>query len=200
MCASKIGSSAAARTPGTPRTRRSARVFSMGHCSRARDALPVRYMVSMANTARVVVVTGGSGALGQAITQRFLGEGAVVCIPWVVDKERERLEKSVDEATRRRLHLERCDVADDAAMERFVAGIVAMHGSLDVLVGAVGGFAMGELVQTDRAQWDAMLTLNLTTQYVAARAVLPHMLTAGSGRIVSVASRAVLTPTGGLIA
>src|SRR5438045_3995280 len=131
MCASKIGSSAAARSPGKASTRRSVSVFGMGHCSRARRAVTVRYNVSMANTSRVVVVTGGSGALGQAITQRFLGEGAVVCIPWVVDKERDRLEKSVDAATRRRLHLEHVDVADDAAMERFVAGIVAMHGSLD---------------------------------------------------------------------
>ena len=59
---------------------------------------------------------------------------------------------------------------------------------------------MGELVQTDRALWDRMLMLNLTTQYVAARAVLPHMLTVGSGRIVSVASRAVVPPSGGFIA
>jgi NAD(P)-dependent dehydrogenase (short-subunit alcohol dehydrogenase family) len=154
----------------------------------------------MANSKRVVIVTGGSGALGQAVTQRFLAEGSVVCVPWVVDREREQLEASVDAATRPRLHLERCDVADDAAMERFVAGIVAIHGTVDVLVGAVGGFAMGDLVQTSRAQWDAMLTLNLTTQYVAARAVLPHMLAAGSGRIVSVASRAVVPPGGGMIA
>ena len=154
----------------------------------------------MAHSERVVVVTGGSGALGQAIAQTFLRGGDVVAIPWVVDKERERLEASVDATTRKRLHLERCDVADDTAMERFVAGLLAIHGRLDVLVSAVGGFAMGDLVQTTRAQWDAMLTLNLTTQYVAAHAVLPHMLAAGAGRIVAVASRAVLTPAAGLIA
>jgi NAD(P)-dependent dehydrogenase (short-subunit alcohol dehydrogenase family) len=154
----------------------------------------------MTNDKRVVIVTGGSGALGQAVTQRFLAEGAVVCVPWVVDQERERLAASVDAAGRRRLHLERCDVADDAAMERLVAGTAAAHGRVDVLVGAVGGFSMGELVQTERAQWDAMLTLNLTTQYVAARAVLPRMLAAGAGRIVAVASRAVVPPTGGMIA
>jgi NAD(P)-dependent dehydrogenase (short-subunit alcohol dehydrogenase family) len=45
-----------------------------------------------------------------------------------------------------------------------------------------------------------MLTLNLTSAYVAARAVLPHMLTAGSGRIVAVASRAVVPPAAGVIA
>jgi NAD(P)-dependent dehydrogenase (short-subunit alcohol dehydrogenase family) len=152
------------------------------------------------SVARVVVVTGGSGALGQAITQRFLAEGAEVCVPWIVDQERERLEASVPRDTRGRLHLERCDVIDDTAVHRLVNGLVERHRRLDVLVSAVGGFAMGELVQTDRALWDRMLTLNLTSTYVAARAALPHMLTAGSGRIVAVASRAVVPPTGGFIA
>jgi NAD(P)-dependent dehydrogenase (short-subunit alcohol dehydrogenase family) len=148
----------------------------------------------------VVIVTGGSGALGQAITHRFLADGATVCVPWVVERERERLEASVDAATRPRLLLERVDVGDDAAMKQLVDGIVGRQRRLDVLVSAVGGFAMGELVQTDRAQWDSMIALNLTTQYVAARAVLPHMLAAGSGRIVAVASRAVMPPSGGFIA
>ena len=148
---------------------------------------------------RIVLVTGGSGALGQAITRRFLDAGDTVCVPWIVDKERERLEKSVGGETRARLLLERCDVGDDAAMERLVGDVVQRHRKLDVLVSAVGGFAMGDLEHTDRALWDQMLALNLTTQYVAAHAVLPHMLAAGSGRIVAVASRAVVPPSGGFI-
>lgn len=150
--------------------------------------------------ARLVVVTGGSGALGQAITQRFLAEGATVCVPWIVDQERERLERSVPGDARARLLLERCDVSDDAAVQRLIDALVERHRRLDVVVSAVGGFAMGELVQTDRKLWDTMLTLNLTTTYVAARAALPHMLTAGSGRLVAVASRAVVPPAGGFIA
>jgi NAD(P)-dependent dehydrogenase (short-subunit alcohol dehydrogenase family) len=152
------------------------------------------------SVARVVIVTGGSGALGQAITRRFLDEGATVWVPWIVDQERERLDRSVQDGARSRLVLEHCDLTDDAAVERLVAGLVERHRRLDVVVSAVGGFAMGELVQTDRTLWDTMLTLNLTTTYVAARAALPHMLTAGSGRIVAVASRAVVPPAGGFIA
>jgi len=149
---------------------------------------------------RVVLVTGGTGALGTAITRRFLGEGAVVCVPWIVEHERERLEASVQAAARPRLMLERCDVADDAAMARLAESLTARHRRIDVLVSAVGGFAMGDLVHTDRTLWDSMLTLNLTTAYVAARAVVPAMLSAGGGRIVAVASRAVVPPAGGFIA
>ncbi|HEV8585481.1 MAG TPA: SDR family NAD(P)-dependent oxidoreductase [Methylomirabilota bacterium] len=149
---------------------------------------------------RVALVTGGSGALGQAITQRFLREGAVVCVPYIVDKERARLEASVSGEAKARLVLERCDVADDAAMAGLAGSLRARHGRIDVLVSAVGGFAMGDLVHTDRATWDTQLTLNLTTAYVAAHAVVPAMLEAGAGRVVAVASRAVVPPAGGFIA
>jgi NAD(P)-dependent dehydrogenase (short-subunit alcohol dehydrogenase family) len=149
---------------------------------------------------RVALVTGGSGALGQAITHRFLRDGLVVCVPWIVERERERLQASVDAPARTRLMLERCDVGDDAAMAALAARTLDRHGRIDVLVTAVGGFAMGGLTDTDRATWDGQLALNLTTTYVACRAVLPAMLKAGSGRIVAVASRAVVPPAGGFIA
>jgi NAD(P)-dependent dehydrogenase (short-subunit alcohol dehydrogenase family) len=149
---------------------------------------------------RVALVTGGSGALGTAITRRFLADGDVVCVPWIVEHEHERLQASVDAATRPRLMLERCDVGQESAMAGLVGRTLERHGRIDVLVTAVGGFAMGGLVETDRATWDAQLGLNLTTTYVASRAVLPAMLSAGAGRIVAVASRAVLPPAGGFIA
>jgi NAD(P)-dependent dehydrogenase (short-subunit alcohol dehydrogenase family) len=147
-----------------------------------------------------VLVTGGSGALGSAITRRLLAEGAVVCVPWIVEAERQRLEASVDGAARPRLMVERCDVGDDAAMGALVARVRERHGRIDVLVTAVGGFAMGGLVDTDRATWDAQMHLNLTTAYVACRAVVPGMLAAGGGRVVAIASRAVVPPAGGFIA
>ena len=148
---------------------------------------------------RVALVTGGSGALGQAIVHRFLHEGDIVCVPWIVESERERLQASVDAAARARLTLERCDVSDEAAMARLTAALVERHRRLDVLVTGVGGFAGGRLVETDRATWDTMLALNLTTAFTAARAALPHMIAAGGGRVVMIASRAVVPPAGGFI-
>ena len=82
---------------------------------------------------RTVLVTGGSGALGQAITRRFLDAGDTVCVPWIVDKERQRLEQSVSGETRARLLLERCDVGDDAAMAQLVTSVVDRSRGLDVL-------------------------------------------------------------------
>ena len=129
---------------------------------------------------RVALVTGGSGALGQAITHRFLADGAVVCVPWIVEHERERLQASVDAPARSRLILERCDVGSDTAMAALATRTLERHGRIDVLVTAVGGFAMGGLVETDRATWDAQIGLNLTTTYVASRALPRRLLLAPS--------------------
>ena len=150
--------------------------------------------------ARVALVTGGTGALGSAIVRRLLADTAVVAAPYVVAEERARLLASVPDALRGRVESEPCDVTDGAAMEALVASLTARHGRVDVLVTAVGGFAGGGLLQTDRATWDRMLALNLTSAFVAARAVVPRMVAAGHGRVVVLGSRAVVPPGPGVIA
>ncbi len=149
---------------------------------------------------RVALVTGGTGALGQAVTRRLLADGATVYLPWVVEEEQRRLLAAVAPPEAARLFAERCDVTDEAALARLVAGAGARHGAIGVLVALVGGFAGGALVETDRATWDRMIALNLTSAYAAARAVVPRMVAAGRGRVVTVGSRAVVPPAGGFIA
>jgi NAD(P)-dependent dehydrogenase (short-subunit alcohol dehydrogenase family) len=149
---------------------------------------------------RVAVVTGGTGALGQAVSRRLLGAGATVAIPYAVEDEARALRERVAAADRARLVTEPVDVTDLAAMTAFADRAVARGGRLDVLVAAVGGFAGGGLLETDLGTWEAMLRLNLTSAFTAARAVVPHLVDAGRGRVVFVASRAVLPPAGGFLA
>ncbi len=149
---------------------------------------------------RVAIVTGGAGALGRAITARLLADGAIVWVPYIDDKDRERLVESLPAAGGERVIIERVDVTETAAMTEFAQAVHARHGRIDVLVAGVGGFAGGALLDTDRALWDRMLAMNLTSVFVAARAVAPHMVAAGRGRIVTIAARAVMPPVGGFIA
>src|SRR5947209_16820660 len=65
---------------------------------------------------RVAIVTGGTGALGQAVTLRFLTEGAVVAVPYAVAKERDQLCERATPADRGRLATEPVDATDLAAM------------------------------------------------------------------------------------
>jgi len=149
---------------------------------------------------RVAVVTGGTGALGQAVTLRLLADGAIVAVPYAVEAERERLTQRVAAADRQRLIVQSVDVIDVKAMTAFAESVVAARGKIDVLVAGVGGFAGGSLVETELETWQRMLDLNLTSVFSVTRAVVPAMIRARYGRVVVVASRAVVPPAGGFIA
>ena len=149
---------------------------------------------------RVAVVTGGAGALGQSICRRLLAAGATVCVPHRGSDGLEALRGRLGDAERARLHVAPADASDETAVAAFVAGVLERHHRVDVLVNAVGGFAGGDLASTPLAEWERMLRLNLISVVVGCRAVLPTMLAAGHGRIVNIASRAVVPPAGGFIA
>ena len=150
-------------------------------------------------TARSALVTGGTGALGQSVVLRFLHDGAAVAVPWIVLEEWEALRSRAGDGGAR-LHGARVDMTDESALATFVTDVLARHQGLDVLVNTVGGFAGGDLASTSLAEWRRMLDLNLTSAVIGCRAVLPAMRAAGRGRIVNVASRAVVPPAGGFIA
>jgi len=149
---------------------------------------------------RVAIVCGGTGALGQSISTRFLADGASVCIPYAVPAELEALEKRLDAGARARLHAAPADVTDETSIDGFVRGVLDAQRRVDILVNGVGGFAGGDLASTSLEEWNRMMSLNLTTAVIGCRSVLPAMKAAGYGRIVNVSSRAVVPPAGGFIA
>jgi NAD(P)-dependent dehydrogenase (short-subunit alcohol dehydrogenase family) len=135
---------------------------------------------------QTVVVTGGTGGLGAAVTRAFLDDDWRVVVPWVVEAELERVDEH------ERLELVQADLMDADA----VAGVIAAAGpSLRALVNLVGGFSEhGRVHETPVATFEAQLRLNLRPTYLACAAALPVMLEAGEGAIVCVSSRAALRP------
>lgn len=154
--------------------------------------------MSLADT--VALVTGGTGALGRAVALAFLDAGAGVTVSYRDPATRDALVAAVPEAARARLQAVAADVTERAAVEWLVAETTAHHGRLDMLVNVAGGFAPGGLANTDDGTWDAMLALNLRSAFLCCRAALPALRAAGGGRVVNVASRAVVPPTGGFLA
>jgi len=150
-------------------------------------------------TGTVAIVTGGTGALGQSIVLRFLKDGATVAVPWILAEEWAALEKAAGEA-RPRLSGQKVDMVDEAAMAAFVSGVLGRSRKIDAIVNAVGGFSGGDLAATPLADWRRQVDLNLTSAVVGCRAVLPAMRAARRGRIINIASRAVVPPLGGFIA
>ena len=150
-------------------------------------------------TGKVAIVAGGTGALGQSIVLRLLRDGAAVAVPWFIPEEWAALQSAAGDA-RARLSGQKLDMADEAAVTAFVADVRGRSKRVDLIVNAVGGFAGGDLAATPLAEWRRLVDLNLTSAVVGCRAVLPAMRAARRGRIVNVASRAVVPPLGGFIA
>jgi NAD(P)-dependent dehydrogenase (short-subunit alcohol dehydrogenase family) len=136
-----------------------------------------------------VVITGGTGGLGSAVTRAFLEGGWRVVVPWIAERELQRVEEH------ERLELVRADLFDPGD----VAGVFEAAGpSLRALVNLVGGFAMHERVhQTPIDTFEEQLRLNLRPTYLCAAAALPAMLEHDPptrGAIVCVSSRAARQP------
>jgi NAD(P)-dependent dehydrogenase (short-subunit alcohol dehydrogenase family) len=145
----------------------------------------------------VVLVTGGTGALGSAVVRAFLQQGAYVAVTYRRRQEFDDLQ-SAAAADGARLRGHEVDVTDEAQMLGLVRALEAEFHRLDALVNAAGGYAGGsKLWETESAVRERMLALNFRSVFISARAVLPMMLKRGSGCIVNVAARSALEPPGG---
>jgi len=146
----------------------------------------------MSSRDRLIVVAGGTGGLGRAVALAFLGEGARVAVTYRGAAGLDALKGAAGEqATRLSGHA--TDVTDHEAVRALVDELVARHGRLDALVNTVGAFAGGvKLWEMDAGTLDRMLSANLRSGYVLARAAVPVLLKQGHGAIVNVASRAGL--------
>ena len=144
-----------------------------------------------------VMVAGGTGGLGRAVSLAFLEEGAKVVVTYRSQQEFDALRSAAGPNT---LSLEgrRVDVTDEAAVRVLIHELLAKHGSLDALVNSVGGYAGGvNLWETDPKLFDQMFALNMQSVYILARAAVPVMLKQGHGAIVNIASKAAVDHAAG---
>jgi len=146
---------------------------------------------------QVVIVAGGTGALGSAVARAFIQEGASVAVTYRTPREYDDLESSLS-TDRARLRGHQVDVTSEAAMSRLAAAVDAEFNRLDVLVNAAGGYSGGpKLWELDSAVLERMLDLNLRSAFVTSRSVMPILLRQGRGCIVNVAAKAAVDQPGG---
>jgi NAD(P)-dependent dehydrogenase (short-subunit alcohol dehydrogenase family) len=141
---------------------------------------------------QVVIVTGASGNLGQAVAEGFAQAGAHLVL---VDRSPDRLSQHYPALAASPDHwlASGIDATDVEAMRQMTTTAMARWGHLDVLVNTVGGYRAGQpLHEAGLDQLDFMLNLNLRSTWVACQSVIPHMLAQGAGAIVNVAARASL--------
>ena len=143
--------------------------------------------------AKSAIVTGGTGGLGSAVVARLLDDGWRVVVPWIVERELERVTE------RDGLELVQADLFDVDAVASVVSVGAGDGGApLQGVVNLVGGFAMGARVhETPIEEFEKQFRLNLRPTYLVTAAAVPHMLSAGGGSIVCVGTRAAIQPFSG---
>src|SRR5437899_1287848 len=139
---------------------------------------------------KVMLVAGGTGGLGRAVSLAFLEEGAKVVVTYRQQKEFDAL-KSEAGANGSAIEGHSVDVTDETAVRQLLAKVLAEHGRLDALVNTVGAYAGGvNLWELETKVFDQMIALNLRSGYALSRAAVPAMLKQKYGAIVNVASKA----------
>jgi meso-butanediol dehydrogenase / (S,S)-butanediol dehydrogenase / diacetyl reductase len=151
----------------------------------------------MANTTharfedRTVIVTGAASGIGARTAARFVGEGARV---FGLDRDTNGLSAVAAElraAGPGSIRTHSCDVTRSGEVNAAIAECVAAFGQVDVLVNAAGVGAFRPFEEIDDAEWNRVLSVNLTGPFFTMRAALPH-LRRSRGTVVNVSSAAGL--------
>lgn len=134
---------------------------------------------------KVAVITGGAQGIGLAVAQRLHASGATVLL-WDRDGE---LAAASAAGFGGRAHGAAVDVTDAAAIQALAARAVADHGRIDILVASAGiAGSIGTVVTYSVEEWQQVIAVNLHGVFHCCRAILPHMMAQGYGRVVTIAS------------
>src|SRR4051794_14394906 len=140
-----------------------------------------------------VLITGGTGGLGAAVTAAFLDADGRVAVPWILQSELERVTEQEG------LELVRADLFETDDVARAVRAASADPAApLRAVVNLVGGFdAPGKVVDVPLERFERQFELNLRPTYLVCQTAIPALLDAGGGAIVCVSSRAGVQPFAG---
>jgi len=136
---------------------------------------------------KVALVSGGAGGCGLAASMLFAAEGASVGI---VDLPRSKGEQTAAEIRARggKAVFAAADVSDAGQVKAAVDTVAGELGAVTVLMNHAGILAVGPFLETTEEEWDRVMAVNVRSMFLVTRAVLPGMLAAGGGSIVSTSS------------
>lgn len=141
----------------------------------------------MAENEKIAVVTGAARGIGREIARELLAMGMTV----VAVDLREDLLAELDEVLASpgdKLATKTQDVSDSEGMTALIDEVVEKYGRLDVLVNNAGITRDGLIMRMSDEDWNLVIKVNLTSAFIATRAVARHMIRAKSGSIVNMAS------------
>ena len=149
---------------------------------------------------RNVLITGGTGILGSAVTKAYLAQGDTVSVTYLFEDEVERFKQDTPELNEDVTFLF-ANVTVETEVQKTIAEFISQFGSLDVLVNIVGGFVGGiPTAELEEDRWDFMMNLNLKSVFLCCKTAIPQMTAQRYGKIINVSARAGLKGEAGLSA
>ena len=142
---------------------------------------------------KVVLITGGTGALGRAVAQAFGTSNATTVVTYIIDEEMEDVKTKIKTIA----ELVKADITKEDQAKKLVSHLIETYDRIDVLVNVVGGYLGGKSVaELDETEWDKMMNMNLKSAFLISKHVIPLMVSAKHGKIVHISSRTGLKSDG----
>lgn len=132
---------------------------------------------------KTVIITGASGNMGQAVVQKFIDEGYKVIATVVAN---DPVQINFPEVSFEKYVV---DLMDETDAQKFAASIILKYGAVDAAVLTVGGFAMGNIIDTKTSDITKQFQLNFETAYNIARPIFTQMMKQQNGRIFLIGSK-----------
>lgn len=134
---------------------------------------------------QLAIITGGAQGIGAGICRIFTRAGATVACWDIQDGQPIADEIMADGG---RIFYQKVDVTDRTSVQRAVDEIMSEHGRIDILINNAGVIRDRSFMKMEEEEWNTVINVNVNSLYVTSKAVLPHMIAAKYGRIVSASS------------
>ncbi len=140
---------------------------------------------------KTVIITGGNGNLGEAVTKEFLTQGYRVVATVVTEAMR------ADFAPHPQLEIIAVNLTNEEETASFISSVITRYTAIDAALMLVGGFAMGNIAAATGKDIQKQISLNFETAYFVTRPLFQHMMENGHGRLVYIGSRPAIEPKTG---
>ncbi|MEJ2739304.1 MAG: SDR family NAD(P)-dependent oxidoreductase [Dehalococcoidia bacterium] len=146
---------------------------------------------------RVAIITGGAMGIGKGIALKFSDEGCSVVIADIAEDEGMKTAKEISNKGGKAEFI-KCNILDNSQIQAAVAKAIEKFGKIDILInnaGSILGSDKGKIEDVSEEDWDKILPLNLKSQFLFSKAVVPHLKKNKYGKIVNISSMGAVNPS-----